>query len=63
MVKTEYNSAEAYSESCQTSVMEHFAKIVFTVNYFAKILHYRCLTEVLSRMWGRKKILKALLKY
>ena len=36
----------AYSEPCQTSKMERFAKIINgeAVNYFRKMLHLRCLT-------------------
>ena len=38
---------EAYSELCQTSKMERFARIVngFQKNYFHKKLLLRCLTE------------------
>ena len=38
---------EAYSESCQTSKMECFAKIV---NYFRKTFHLRCLRGFLIRL-------------
>ena len=35
---------EAYSETCQRSKMERFAKIVDSVNYFPKTFHRKFLT-------------------
>ena len=48
MIKLNRNM-EAYSEPCQTSKMEGFAKIVngfLAGNYFRKTLHLICLTEL-----------------
>ena len=39
-----------YLESCQTSKMGRFAKIV-AVNYFHKMLHLRCLKGFWKRLW------------
>ena len=48
MIKLKLNrNMEAYSEPCQTSRMEGFAKIVnsfLALNYFRKTLHLICLT-------------------
>ena len=46
--------AEAYSEPCQTSKIELFAKIVdgfLAINYFFKTHHLRCLTGFGKCLW------------
>ena len=45
-ISTEIYGSEAYSECCQTSKIQRFAKIVnglLAVNYFYKTFHLRCL--------------------
>ena len=41
-----------YSETCQTSTMEHFAIIANVVIYFCKMLHRRCLTVLNMPLGG-----------
>ena len=45
-----WHDTKAYSEPCQTSNMEHFAKESTNVNYFLETLYLRCLTGFWIRL-------------
>ena len=48
-----------YSEPCQTSKMELFAKInnAFSCYIFLQTLHLRCSTEFWTRLWNSSKFI------
>ena len=49
---------ETYSQSCQTSIMECFAKIVNENNSFCKMVLLRCLRKFRIHLWQLPKSTK-----